>query len=147
MIICDLKNSETYNSLHPQFKKAFDFLKTIKLDNSNETYKLEGENLFGGSFSAESNNKENITIETHKKHIDIHFTIQGTDLMGWSDNSNENITITETKEESDCTFYKGELNTWVPLQTGSLAICYPEDIHAPLCGEGKVTKIVLKVKV
>ncbi|HPY90089.1 MAG TPA: YhcH/YjgK/YiaL family protein [Lentisphaeria bacterium] len=35
---------------------------------------------------------------------------------------------------------------WFPVRPGCFAIFYPEDAHAPCCGQGVCRKIVLKIK-
>ena len=36
---------------------------------------------------------------------------------------------------------------WLPAPPGSIAVFFPEDLHAPLAGVGPLHKIVLKVRV
>lgn len=43
--------------------------------------------------------------------------------------------------DSDCS------TTWVDLYPGQLLIVYPEDPHAPIIGQGKIRKLIAKVKI
>ena len=56
----------------------------------------------------------------------------------------------ETKayeKEGDCALYADRPTTYVTLQPGQFLIVYPEDPHAPIIGEGKIRKLIGKVKV
>ena len=38
-------------------------------------------------------------------------------------------------------------NTFFQLTDGQFAIFFPEDVHAPMIGEGTIKKLVIKVKI
>jgi biofilm protein TabA len=49
--------------------------------------------------------------------------------------------------EKDYEFFTDEPQAWIRVCAGNFVIFFPEDAHAPLCGEGQVHKVVLKVAV
>ena len=46
----------------------------------------------------------------------------------------------------DCALYSDAPTTFVDLLPGQFMIVYPEDPHAPLIGQGKIRKLIAKVK-
>ena len=49
--------------------------------------------------------------------------------------------------EKDVMFYDDEPSTYFTLDEGEIGIFFPQDAHAPLVGDGRVKKAVVKVKV
>ena len=43
-------------------------------------------------------------------------------------------------------FYSDKPDTYFQFKAGQFAIFYPEDVHAPMIGEGPIKKLVVKVK-
>ena len=106
MIISNLQNSGRVESLHPLFKKLFDYVKTHDLlQTPCGRIELEGDNLFIN-----------------------------------------NVNPTCVQAEGDCALYTDKPTTYVNLLPGQFAIVFPEDPHAPVIGEGKIRKLIGKVK-
>ena len=85
MIIDTLSNSEKYNSIHPLFAKAFEYIKSQNLEALEAgKYEIDGDLLRGiisiktGMTAAESAAK----FECHYKHIDIQLCIKGKEQIG-----------------------------------------------------------------
>ena len=57
----------------------------------------------------------------------------------------KNITQ-EYQKEGDCALSDDQPTAFVTLQPGEFCIVYPEDPHAPVIGEGKIRKLIGKVK-
>jgi biofilm protein TabA len=157
MIISNLKNSHKYNSFHPLFKKAFDFLKTLKCE---EVVDVCGSEIIGKQMFLNANRiitelkpfNQKWKMETHKKYIDIQYILKGENHMGWSPieevrGFSEGYNDLKLDLSGDCEFYETTPNTWFKTSPGTIVIFYPEDAHAPLNGEGEIVKIVLKVEV
>ncbi len=51
------------------------------------------------------------------------------------------------QKENDCALYSDAPTSFVDLRPGQFAIMYPEDPHAPVIGEGKIRKLIAKVKI
>jgi len=84
-------------------------------------------------------------LEAHRKYIDIQFILSGEERMGWT--PLEGLTGS-FDEEKDLGFYDGSFDM-VSVRTGSFAVFYPHDAHAPCLdptsGFCRVRKIVIKV--
>lgn len=90
-------------------------------------------------------------LEGHRQFIDIAFLLRGEEYMGIQPACyvGENI---ESHPDRDLYFFKGRnRETRVHLTPGSFVICFPEDLHRPLCagpeGPVQLKKAVVKVPV
>ena len=84
-------------------------------------------------------------FECHNKHIDIQLCIHGTEQIGWKPRekcSNENGGY---NPEKDVQLYNESPDMYFQLTDGQFAIFFPEDVHAPMIGEGQIKKLVIKV--
>ena len=72
MILESLNNTEKIESLHPLFKKAFDYLKSTDFSKMEDgKHELDGSRLFVSIASISGKEKKDAAIEMHKKYIDI----------------------------------------------------------------------------
>lgn len=148
MIISNLQNSSRVESLHPLFKKLFDYVKTHDLLHTEcGRIELDGDNLFINNSNPTCATADQQVLEVHRDYIDVHILMEGQETVGWK--ALEDLTQ-ETKayeKEGDCALYADRPTTYVTLQPGQFLIVYPEDPHAPIIGEGKIRKLIGKVKV
>jgi YhcH/YjgK/YiaL family protein len=50
-------------------------------------------------------------------------------------------------EEKDVQLYLDQPDTFFSLTDHQFVIFFPEDVHAPMIGEGEITKMVIKVRI
>lgn len=147
MIVSNLQNSQRVESLHPLFKKLFDYVKTHDLLHAElGRIEIEGDALFINNVNPECVPAEKQVLEVHHDYIDVHILLEGAERIGWK--AIEDVTD-ETKpyeKEGDCALYADAPTTFVDLLPGQFAIVYPEDPHAPVIGKGKIRKLIAKVK-
>jgi biofilm protein TabA len=147
MIIDSLKNASKYRSLHPRFAKAFDYLETVDLANIEAgKYPVDGIDIHASVSAKPGVEKDAAKFEAHNNYIDIQVCPAGTETLGWKPREN----CVQEKEpyntEKDVIFYSDKPDTYFQLKAGQFAIFYPEDVHAPMIGEGEIKKLVIKVK-
>jgi len=149
MIIDSLQNSRNYTRLHPHFAKAFAYINSTDLAGLEVgKFDIDGDNLKGivsdknGVAAAESTAK----FECHNAHIDIQVCIRGKETFGWKPRSSCVEPNGEYNAEKDVLFFKDAPDMFFGLTDGQFAIFYPEDVHAPMIGEGMIKKLVIKVK-
>lgn len=150
MIIDTLSNSEKYNNIHPLFTKAFEYIKSQNIETIQDgKSEIDGENLRAiisnkkGMTAAESIAK----FECHDKHIDIQLCIKGKEKMGWKPRGDCKEQRGEYNPEKDVVFYNDAPDMYFQLTDNQFAIFFPEDVHAPMIGEGEIKKMVIKVKI
>ena len=149
MIIDTLGNAERYNSIHPLFAKAFEYIKSQNLK-ALEVGKFDiSEGLKGvvaekeGMTASESGAK----FECHDKHIDIQLCISGTEQIGWRPRGTCSSLKGEYNLEKDVSFYNDAPDMHFQLTDNQFAIFFPEDVHAPMIGDGVIKKMIIKVEI
>lgn len=150
MIIDILSNAKKYYSIHPSFALAFEYIYSQKPGEIEPgKYVIKGNKLK----SIVSNNpgrtaEEAISnFECHDKHIDIQLCIKGKEKIGWKPRATCVRQKEEYNPESDFIFYNDTPDMYFQLKNNQFAIFFPEDVHAPMIGEGNIKKMVIKVKI
>jgi len=148
MILDVLENAHRYLALHHGFSWAFDFLgrpdlKELPID----SYEIDGERIYAMVAKDSGCKKEDSLLEIHEKYIDIQLVLAGIDTMGWRPKSLCKQPIGEYDPETDLQFFTDEPEVWLPTQSGSFAIFFPEDAHMPLISSGQIHKVVVKIAV
>lgn len=148
MILESLNNTEAIESLHPLFKKAFDYLKSTDFSKLEDgKYELEGSDLYVSVVSLFGKQKMDAAIETHKKYIDIQMPLLGVEKIGWKPGSELQEESAPYNEENDITFYVDRPTAYTKIYPGQFAVYFPQDGHAPGIGQGNIRKVIAKVKV
>ena len=149
MIVDTIGNASKYFSVHPLFKRAFEFIEQTDLVNASD-----GRSDIAEGLKAIFSNKTGMTAEAsvakfecHNKHIDIQLCINGVETIGWKPREK---CLTENggyNPEKDVQLYHEQPDTYFQLINGQFAIFFPEDVHAPMIGDGEIKKLVIKVKI
>lgn len=148
MILDVIGNRDLYKNLNKNFELAFDFLMKDDL-----LFMAPGKHIIkdGSIFALVSNTKckmpEIITMESHRKYIDIHYTISGEDKIGWSPLLNCEKQIGEFNKVDDYVLYNDQPVKIFSVNPKEFAVLFPTDVHAPLLTNSALHKIVLKVSI
>lgn len=148
MIFDTLKNVDNYKGLG----RVYDALKFLSETDFSKIelgrYELDGDNIFYMVQSYDTDPDKTIS-EAHKKYIDIQYMVEGEEIIGVADIS-EDKELTEAKEENDVWFYDCKTEP-LTLSAGKYMVLYPNDLHCPgVATKGKALtcrKVVVKVKV
>lgn len=149
MIIDTLENSSRYESLHPRFKAAFDFLRRPDVEATPVgRHELDGTQIFALTQEYETKPIHEGKLEAHKKYIDIQFIVSGEEFIGYAPLKNQ-APAKPFDADKDIGFYDGE--AWFTLlRKGMFAVFFPQEAHLPGRYTDKpshVKKIVLKIAV
>lgn len=149
MTIDTLANAAKYFCVHPSFEKAFEYIKSQNL----ETIEV-GRYEINDQLKAIVSNKPGMTaeessakFECHNKNIDIQFCIKGNEQIGWKPREACTQQKGDYNAEKDVVFYNDAPEMFFQLTDNQFAIFFPEDVHAPMIGEGDIKKMVIKVKI
>ena len=146
MIFDALSNEACYEALNPRFAKAFAYLKTVDLATIAEgKYEIDGQEVFMSVMERDLKTPEQAALEVHDKYIDIQVVIAGVESFGWKDRRACASPRGEMSVEKDILFYDDKPSTYFSLMPGEFAIFFPGDAHAPLVGDGRIKKCVIKV--
>ena len=149
MIVDTIKNASKYFSVHPLFARAFEYIQQTDLANA-----ADGKSDIAEGLKAIYSNKPGTTAEAslakfecHNNNIDIQLCINGKETIGWKPREK---CVTENggyNPEKDVQLYSDQPDTFFSLTDGQFAIFFPEDVHAPMIGEGTIKKLVIKVRI
>ncbi len=148
MIIDSLDNAARYYSVHPLFKKAFEYINKQNLK-SFEVSKFDiSEGLNGAVVEKQgmSADESAAKFECHNNNIDIQLCITGPEVFGWRPRSSCSSPKGEYNAEKDVLFYNDAPAMHFTLNDNQFAIFFPEDVHAPMIADGVVKKMIIKVK-
>ncbi|MCW3088697.1 MAG: hypothetical protein JWQ78_2083 [Sediminibacterium sp.] len=150
MIVDSLGNASKYISLHPLFERAFDYINSTDLTALEVgKFDIDGDNLRGivSDKNAMTAPESVAKFECHKKHIDIQVCIRGKETFGWKPKISCVSPRGEYNAEKDVLFYEDAPDMFFGLTDNQFVIFYPEDVHAPMIGDGMIKKLVVKVKI
>lgn len=149
MIIDSLENAAKYETLHPSFKKAFDYLRENNLQNLAADFKHETEGVKFFAFQGKGKTIEEslVTFECHDKNIDIQFCISETETFAWKPRANCKTPNGGYNDEKDVRFFNDTPDMFFQLKQNQFVILFPEDVHAPMITDGMLNKIVIKVEI
>jgi len=146
MILSDLQNKYRYINLHPLFGKAFTFLEKENLNQLPEgRLEIDGDDLFAIISKPGTSAEEIPKLEAHKKYIDIHYIIAGTELFGWKNLKDCKHMVGEFDFEKDFVLYNDQDFTSFLLNKNNFVVVYPEDAHSPGIRSEHLHKVVLKI--
>lgn len=151
MIIDTISNASKYFSVHPLFEKAFAFIQETNLRQA-----PDGKSDIAEGLKAIFSNKPGMTAEAsvskfecHNKNIDIQLCIQGVETIGWKPREKCVVQNGDYNPDKDVQLYHEQPDMYFQLTAGQFAIFFPEDVHAPMIGDGVtgIKKLVIKVRV
>ena len=147
MIVSNLQNSQRVEHLHPLFKMLFDYVRSHDLLHTElGRIELKGDELFINNVHPTCVRAEDQVLELHQDYIDVHILLEGKETIGWKALEDLQEEVKPYEHECDCALYRDKPTTFVDLLPGQFMIVYPEDPHAPVIGEGKIRKLIAKVK-
>ncbi len=135
-----------YLPLHPGFETAFHYLfdrKWVGLPSGR--HPLPDGRIYASIERRDGRGLQGAKMEFHRLYIDIQYTIAGNEVIGWRNLEHCHKVLQPYDANHDCGLFADEPDSWCMVQPGCFAIFFPEDVHAPLAGEGPLHKIVMKV--
>ena len=148
MILDTLTASARYDALHPGFTRAFEFLAATDLAAvSPGRHTIDGDRVYVSIDHKEGRGREGARLEAHRRYIDIQYTIDGDEEIGWMPLEACGLPGSGFDEGKDVGFYDARVTTWLAVPPGAFTIFFPDDVHAPLGGRGLLKKAIVKIAV
>ncbi|MWV43886.1 DUF386 family protein [Paenibacillus sp. HJL G12] len=150
MIIGSLKHwAAQRECVHPVLRKAVDFLQDTDFGLLEEgKYSIWGQDMFAIISRIQTKPASMQSAEKHECFLDIHYVIEGEELIGWQ-LQNEQTAPSESNPEEDYSLYTElEQESMIRLTQGMYTVLLPEDIHRPGLTEtepSEVRKVVIKI--
>ena len=149
MIVDTLQNASKYFSAHPLFAKAFEYIGQTDLANAADGKGdiADGLKFIYSNSPGKTKEASLAKFECHNKNIDIQVCINGEETIGWKPREKCVVQNGGYNAEKDVQFYNEVPDTFFQLTNDQFAIFFPEDVHAPMIGEGNIKKLVIKVRI
>ena len=146
MILDRLENFYLYAGMQAGFSAAAEFLSRTDLAGlSLGRHEISGDSLYVNMMEVDAHPCEEAQLEYHRQYVDIQIVLSGDETMGWTALRDLPQGIAFDSEK-DCALVKAPVSAWFPVKPGFFAVFFPQDAHAPCCGEGKIRKAVIKVR-
>jgi biofilm protein TabA len=146
MVLDTLANAPRYTDMHAGFARAFEFLATTDLAAlAPGRHEIDGDRLYVSIDHKDGRGEEGARLEAHRRYIDIQYTIEGDELIGWMPLARCQSPGGPFDEKKDVVLFADRPTTWVAVPAGSFAIFFPHDAHAPLAGHGRLKKAIVKI--
>ena len=149
MIIDTLANAAKYTGLNPLFAKAFEYLhdKDLQKLEDGKFDISEGLKLIVNTANGKTAEASLAKFECHDKNIDIQICVKGLEKIAWKPREKCVAPNGVYNPEKDVRFFSDSPDMSFQLTDNQFAIFYPEDVHAPMIGEGEIKKLVFKVRI
>lgn len=147
MIFGNLNNINDYSFLSSDIKECFEYAENNKLyEYENGSYQISGNRLYVNVAEYKTKNKKDGFWEAHKKYIDVHLILSGTERIDIA--FSQNATLKEYLPEQDFLSLDASENAKIILNKNDFLICFPNDCHMTGIAAGdscKVKKAIFKV--
>ena len=146
MLLDSLDNSKRFEAHHPGFARAFAFLSGTDLSSlAPGRHPIDGDGLFVLIEHREGRGNDEARLEAHRRYVDIQYTIEGQEEIGFAPIATCRKPAGEFDEAKDIIFFDDRPMTWLAVPPGQFAIFFPHDAHAPFAGTGLLKKAIVKV--
>ncbi len=147
MYIGKTNHSPRIETLHPAFKTLFSFIRQNDFDTLPlGKVEVDGDNLYIMNIDTQGADQATQPLEMHRKYIDVHILIGGNEKIGWKPIESISAYSREYDEAGDCALSPDAPQFYVDMHPGDVCIVYPEDAHAPAISQGRIRKLIGKVK-
>ncbi|MDO4296956.1 MAG: YhcH/YjgK/YiaL family protein [Lachnospiraceae bacterium] len=128
MIFGNIQNMREYSFLETGLLECFAYARTHNLAELEPgSYEIDGKRLFVNIVEYTTTTPENRIWEAHRKYLDLHLMLNGTEQIDL--NFISNMEQKDYVANDDFLPLEGEKNSSVILKSGDFLICYPNDGH------------------
>jgi len=149
MIIDSIDQITQYAHLNRAFQAVFDQIGKLDLEGINPgQYEIDGSNAFYYCFEYETKDASLCNGEIHTKMIDVHFIIDGSEIIGVCQRNEAQLTPYD--DVNDYSIATAPFKHYM-LSTGSFAVFFPHEAHVTAINPGiasaRLKKLVFKLPV
>lgn len=148
MIFGRIENYQHYKGLSPLLNRAFEYIRAADLlILAAGHYAIDGNNLYAIISESATKPEAEGTWEAHRRYIDLHYIIMGTERMGFAPVSR--LKPGGYDHDKDFLLLEGT-GDFLTLHERDFVLLWPEDAHMPgiaVAGPSLVKKGVFKIRV
>lgn len=151
MILCSINDADIYTPISPALKTAIDWLVTHRNDAFEKGSVVIGsvgnEDIVVKCEEPAMIPREKAALEAHRRFIDIHVPLKGTETIGWAPVESLKHVREPYDDERDIMFFGDAAHSLLHVKLGQMAVFFPSDAHAPNIGLGNHRKLCIKIPV
>ena len=149
MILAANRTALDYRGIHPNLDLALEHITPEFLAGVGpQRVELKGGDVYATRFIYKTVPAEDTFFEAHKKYLDIHIMVQGSE--GVEIAPPDTLTEFDRTEANDFYAYRGRGHYRLTLSPGDFLVVFPGDAHRikmRLDGPETVSKVVFKVRI
>jgi YhcH/YjgK/YiaL family protein len=131
------------------WQEVFEWFENLHQDNPDGERLIRDHEIYANFMTAETQPREKLLMEAHKKFIDLHYCIWGGEKIEWA--PTKLLTIQkEYDHKTDATLYNPSKTVdSIIVAAGKFAIFFPDEAHMPKIYNDTnklVKKVVIKIK-
>jgi biofilm protein TabA len=150
MVVDTFDNAARYYMLHPAMEMVLDYLESVNVDDFQEgKIFLRGDDVFVNAMNQDTKNEDEAVWESHQKYIDIHYLLEGEEIIKCAEESAMQVDV-PYDHEKDCALFDGNGGFNVNIPKGGFVIFFPGEIHKAMVAKEsplKAKKLVGKILV
>lgn len=146
MILDSIDNLKSYSSYNPLLEKVSEFIASNNLASLEPGRHNISEDLYVVIVNDEQPTFNHI-LEAHNNWIDVHYTIDGMDVVQYRQRSSCKQIEKEYDLTDDYILYKETSTSSLQLESNYFLMIEPSMAHMAMCGNGKLHKAIFKLKV
>ena len=150
MILTPLAGADAYLPVVDGMDAALAWLRSWDPATPDGRHPIEGERVFAMVSSYDTGPSTEKRFETHRRHVDVQWVAAGTERILFAPAAGL-VVSAGYSDETDVTFYADPpASSSLLMETGDVALFFPEDGHKPGCMAGArhaVRKVVVKIRI
>ena len=146
MIIDRIEHAHHYFGVHPHLKSALDYLAINNSDGMEDAI-LEGGAIKISVSEFLTKPEPECNIEAHTTVADVHFSIHGTEVIGYCERSDAQLKP-DIGSNADTVYFASANMSYLKLLPGMFCVLLPQDVHCAKIMNGQpetCKKAVVKV--
>lgn len=149
MILDSLENRARYYALHPRLEAAFDYLLAADLTTlAAGRHDIAGDDIYINVMDVDLKRRGDAKLEVHDRYLDIQVLVTGRrEAFGWSQRDRVVQPLGDFDAAKDIRFFDDAPQTYYEATPGQFTLFFPDDAHAPMVGEGRIRKVIVKVRI
>lgn len=147
MIIATVNDAGRYSALSPGLAKAIEWLQSTDVRQLTKGTVEIGDGISVKCEEPALLPREKVALEAHRRYIDIHVPLKGTEIIGWAPVESLKHVRDAYDADRDVAFYGDSAHSLLHIKVGQIAVFFPEDAHAPNIGLGTHRKLCIKIPV
>ncbi|GIP56302.1 YhcH/YjgK/YiaL family protein [Paenibacillus sp. FSL W8-0186] len=111
---------------------------------------IRGDEMYASVMELEAKPFTEQVAEKHETYIDVHYLIEGEEMIGWSPAEGGEQPVQAYDEEGDYALYQpSDEEVKLAMKPGMFAVFFPHDIHRPGMAEqpAAIRKLVVKIHI